>query len=407
MGNGQPPPANTVAPVNDPSKTPAGTVPTGILETVRRQSAVIEKLIDKHRTSYNWTPPKPEKIPGQNTFYYMTAPVRLKRLFGSPLAKNTEDAAFRDAMIRLRMESSSGYATLTYEQAAELHDKDVAKRSPNEGQGPNGERRVSAGWKSESGAAHIGLDYMSASAEPVLACASGKVSFVGYQNLVQGAVQLPWAHIDETNGSVLNVNNEIAVSKPDIGENGIGIIIRHDGDFPGYQTEYYHLSKTFVSVGDAVTEGQPIGETGTAASGQLHLTLAYFGGGRAVIVDPTVLVPNYFPGHSDSTTPDTEALRINYINPGPGGQNLIAGVAATGVQTIDRSTDIQNLDRQKLAESQANHMNYTAQVVGQQQQQLYESVAKFQQAGIIVVNPMTFDFEKGYWVDGTGNNRPV
>jgi murein DD-endopeptidase MepM/ murein hydrolase activator NlpD len=369
MGNGTPGAgnANAVPAAADPTKTAAGAIPEGTTLLVNQGSAVVGQMKGQRQAINNWAPPTPQKSPGQNVFAYLTAPVRLKRLLGSPLVQ------------------TGMYAS-----------------------GPKNERRVLTGW-SNTGETHYGIDFVGTLNENVLACASGRVASVGYDNIEMGSVQVPGAHTTQ-DGNVVGADGKIVAVKPHIGNNGIGVIIRHDGDFAGYLTEYYHLAKTVVKVGDAITEGQVIGQvgqTGLASVPCLYFVLSFSLGGRPVLVDPTILVPNSFPGHLDSTSPSDKVLNLSYINPGPGGQNLVTGFVATALRTVDRSTDLQNTDRQAIALAQAGYTAYVAQTVGQQQQQLLEAAAKFQKAGIVVQSPMTFDFENGYWIDGTDNKRPV
>lgn len=336
-----------------------------VKELAQRLSVAAGRLADKRQETDNWKPPPLQKIPETNRYFYITAPVRLKRCFGSPVAL-------------------TGPLSI----------------------GPKRERLIAKGWEG----VHTGLDYSGIYGEDVKACASGRVDFVGYIAAVNKNPVSVLRPRQNTQGDVLNVIGYVSATKSVVGDGGIFIRITHDADFSGYQTEYFHLSATSVIEGEHVEEGEVIGKMGNSGNvptTQLHLAVAYSSGGRAVAVNPSTLVPNYFPDHTDSTTTTDELLRANYINPGPGGLRLATGLVASFLRTIDRSTDIQNLDRKKLTAAQAEHTAYVTQVIGQQQAQVYEAAAKFQQAGIIVLNAMTFDFDNGYWVDGTGQKRPV
>jgi murein DD-endopeptidase MepM/ murein hydrolase activator NlpD len=334
-------------------------------ELAQRLSVAAGRLADKQQETDNWKPPALQKIPETNQYFYLTAPIRLKRRFSSPVAL-------------------TGPLSI----------------------GPNRERLIAKGWEGK----HTGLDYSGVYGEDVKACASGRVDFVGYMAIVNNRPIKVLGPKQNTQGDVLNVLGIVSAAKSTVGDGGIFVRITHDGDFSGYQTEYFHLSATSVIEGGRVEEGAVIGKmgnTGNVTTPQLHLSVSYFNGGRAVAVNPSTLVPNYFPGHTDTTTTEDELLRANYINPGPGGQRLVTGLAASFLRTIDRSTDIQNIDRKKLTAAQTEHTAYITQTIGQQQAQVYEAAAKFQQAGIIVIDAMTFDFDNGYWVDGTGQKRPV
>jgi murein DD-endopeptidase MepM/ murein hydrolase activator NlpD len=336
-----------------------------VKELAQRLSVAAGRLADKQQETDNWKPPELQKIPETNKYFYITAPIRLKRRFGSPV-------------------SLTGPLSI----------------------GPNRERLISKGWEG----VHTGLDYSGIYGEDVKACASGRVDFVGFMAAVNNdPIKITGAQ-QNTQGDVLNSHRVFSAAKSFVGAGGIFIRITHDADFSGYQTEYFHLSTTSVIEGGRVEEGQVIGtmgNTGNVSTPQLYLTVSYSNGGRAVAVNPSTLVPNYYPGHTDSTTTEDELLRANYINPGPGGQRLVTGLVASFLRTIDRSTDIQNIDRKKLTAAQTEHTAYVTQTIGQQQAQIYEAAAKFQLAGLMVINAMSFDFDNGYWVDGTGQKRPV
>jgi len=86
---------------------------------------------------------------------------------------------------------------------------------------------------------HAGIDYSLPTGTPVLAAGDGKIKNVGY---------------DQNNGQF--------------------IIIEHDH---GYVSKYAHLKTTFVTKGNLVKQGQPIGEvgsTGRSTSPHLHFEIS-------------------------------------------------------------------------------------------------------------------------------------
>ena len=364
---------NRVAKVDDPTKTSAEKS-TSILHGVAERFSILEaKLRDFNAATNNWKPPKPTKIPGRNLYAYLTAPARLKRLFASPLAL------------------SGQYA---YNTGAALV------------------RKVSAGWGAadHTGVVHTGLDYFADYGEDVLSCADGRVAFVGYIRASDNVpVLLPGAAQD-LDGNIQGAGTDEVIPKANVGNGGIVVRVEHNGDFSGYRTEYYNLSAVSVAVGDRATESGRLGYVGTSGSVEaphLHLTVSFYKGGRATVVNPTALVPNYRPGLPDSTDTPLEVLRASFINPGPGGQVLVSGNAATSLGTLDRSTDLENTTRASLTAAQSAHQNYNAQTTGQQKRQLLEAAAKYQQAGLVVINAMTFNFDTGLWYLGETPDTPV
>ena len=360
---------NTVPTVDDPTATPADDPNGGLFWLAAQMAAVEAKYREQVEAINNWTPPKLEKIPGAGLYAYLTSPVRLKRIFGSPLVLEGE-FAYGDTRI------------------------------------------VTNGWGAASytGIVHTGLDFPAVYGEEILACAGGRVAFVGYIRASDNkAMAFPAAYQDPE-GDVHGPETNIIVLAADVANGGIAVRVEHNGDFAGYRTEYYHLSEVSVKLGDRVTEGQKLGYVGTSGNAvdpHLHLTVSYSRGGRAVTVKPSAIVPNYYQGHEDTTGVATTPLKANLISPGPGGQTLISGVVATSLGTLNRSTDLQNTTRESVVAAQTAHLAYTAQTTGQQKRQLYEAAAKYQQAGLVVIDAMTYNFETGMWYLGDVPDAPV
>lgn len=302
--------------------------------------------------------------------YYDTAPTPLKRLFGSPLAQ-------------------------------------VGKFA----RGPNRERLIGDGWGAprnfsydphiNTNSRHMGLDFFAPYGETLLSCGDGTVVFVGYQGK-NGGVSVPGAKQGQ-NGQILDGNGNVVANQSEVGFGGICVHVRHTGDFQNYQTEYYHMSSITVRAGQKVTEGQPIGtigNTGVAGIGpHLHYQIAYIAGGQRVLVNPTAMVPNYRPGHADSTnTAGTSGVILPAL--APGGSQVAASQAANIINTLDRSTTMQNQDIAAIKQAQSQYADRTRQVIGVQQSALYASAAAFSGTPPVVVAPMTFDFATGTWSDG-------
>jgi len=85
----------------------------------------------------------------------------------------------------------------------------------------------------------------------------------------------------------------------------------------------------------------------------------------------------------------------------------VAGNAATSLGTIDRSTGLQNATRESVTSAQTAHLEHIAQTTGQQRRQLLEAAAKYQQAGLVVIDAMTYNFETGMWCLGDIPDAPV
>jgi murein DD-endopeptidase MepM/ murein hydrolase activator NlpD len=124
---------------------------------------------------------------------------------------------------------------------------------------------------------HRGIDFASEAGEPVMAVASGIVTFAGvdWERKAQIALE-PW-------GAVL-------VHQRHMGPKGLFVEIDH-GD--GVVSLYAHLARYDVGVGDQVLAGQPIGivgETGVRDSGpHLHFGLFQYG----AVLDPLAHLAAY------------------------------------------------------------------------------------------------------------------
>lgn len=364
----------TVPAADDPSKVPVGSATSASRGLVERLSIAQARIYAEVAIVNNWTKPKPQKIPGKNVYAYFTAPERLKRPFDSPLA---------------------------------------AEGRYSFGIGDTATRQVSAGWGEAdyTGIIHTGLDYLADYGEEVYACGEGRVAFVGYIRASDSKpVALPGAYQDP-DGNVHSRDTDAVIPLADVGDGGIVIRVEHNGDFPGYITEYYHLSEVAVDVGARITETQTtighVGSSGNAGTPHLHLTVSYGTGGRATVVNPSALVPNYWPLHLDTTEPSGEVLLANFINGGPGGETIVAAMVATSLGTMDRSTKLQNTNKESVTAAQTAHLEHIAQTTGQQRRQLLEASAKYQQAGLVVIDAMTYNFETGLWYLGETPDAPV
>ena len=345
-----------------------------IAERVARSAASQRKKVT---SDTNAATPVLEYDPVTKNRLYETAPVPLKRLFSSPLAmKGT-------------------YAI-----------------------GPNGEREVSSGWGDprSSGydqhvnlaARHQALDFVAPFGENVYALADGIVRFVGFQSK-QGAVEVPGVHVNDALEQILDGNGNVVASTTanNIGFGGIAVWVRHNGDFEGYQSEYYHLSNTHVANGQKVTEGQLIGNIGGTGGyynwfhkgTHLHLQIAFTAGGLRALVRPTAMVPNKWPGHADSTNSSSPGNLIMPLLASVGLQNAASG-AANALGMLDRSTTMQNQSFADLKDNMSNYASHVAQVLDVRQSALHAANAAFQGTAPVVAGAMTFDFTAGTWSDG-------
>lgn len=331
-------------------------------------------LAARKGSDLNQTIPTLEYDPATGRRFFDTAPVPLPRLLGTPLAQTGKFA-----------------------------------------QGPNRERRLSSGWGDprsfsydphvNTNSRHQGLDFIAPSGEAVLACGDGIVSFAGYQSR-KGAVGVDGAHADSHN-NVLDKSGNIVALSGQVGFGGIAVHIKHNGDFEGYRTEYYHLSGVTVREGQRVMEGQQIGtigSTGVPGIGpHLHFQVALVTAGTSALVRPTGLVPNYWPGHTDSTSaakPGAVAPPTPTIGLTPAGSQVVTGAASAQTQASDRATATQNQGVADIKRNQARHDDLMETRLGAYQGGLYATVAAFQSGGVVVTSPMTFNFESGTWSDG-------
>lgn len=361
----------TAAPTDRSSVAPAERPHDDVALRLQRAAAT---LAAKKGTDLNQTVPALEYDPTTGRRFFDTAPVPLRRLLGSPLAKTGRFA-----------------------------------------QGPGRERRLSGGWGDprsfsydphvNTNSRHQGLDFMAPAGEAVLSCGDGIVSFAGYQSR-RGAVGVDGAHADARN-NVLDKTGNIVALIDQVGFGGIAVHIKHNGDFEGYRTEYYHLSSVTVREGQRVSEGQQvgtIGSTGIRGIGpHLHFQVALVVAGTSALVRPTALVPNYWPGHADSTvaaTPGQIAPPTPTIGLSPAGSQVATGAATAQTQASDRATATQNQGVADIKRNQARHDDLMETRLGAYQGSLYATVAAFQGGGTVVASPMTFNFETGTWSDG-------
>lgn len=301
--------------------------------------------------------------------YYDTAPRPLRRLLGSPLAQ-------------------------------------VGKYA----RGPNRERLIGGGWgdprnfsydpRVNTQSRHTGLDFFAPMREPILAGADGVVTFAGYQKRA-GSAALDGAKADKGQ-NILDRNGNLVATRAEVGHGGIIVYVVHNGDFQGYRTEYMHMDEVAVTNGQKVTEGQVIGyvgNTGTSAGPHLHYQVSFVSGKSAALINPTALVPNYWPDHVDST--NSAGARGVLLPPlATAGMQVANSQAANTVNGIDRATSMQNQDLATMRANQATHAQRIAQTVDVQQAALYAAAAGFQGKSPVVSTPMTFDFTTGTWNDG-------
>lgn len=317
-------------------------------------------------------------------YIYDTAPVPIKRMFASPLAMSGPWA-----------------------------------------KGPHSERQISSGWGDarstgydknvNTATQHHALDYIAPYGEEIYASAPGKVLFAGFQSR-SGSVNVKNCHVDEAKKEILNDKNEVVGSKAlaNIGFGGIAVYIQHSGDFQGYKTGYFHMSKTHVNAGDVVEEGQLIGEIGGTGGYygwyvkgyHLHYQIEFTSGGVKAIVRPTSIVPNYWPGRQDSTNSSQAADILMPLVTSVGGQAAASRVANV-LSSINRATTIQNKGVQDIKQDQSNYAARMAQTIDVQRTAVYASAASFQGTPPVVTSPMTFDFDNGVWLLNGQDNGAV
>ncbi len=328
----------------------------------------------------NGIPARPE-LDSLGRYIYETAPVPVKRMFGSPLAMK------------------GPYA-----------------------KGPGSERLVSSGWGDARSTAydrnvntntrHHALDFVAPYGEEIYASASGKVIFAGVQ-LRSGSVSVPGLTTDNAKAEIYNAKGEVVASKAlgNIGFGGVCVYVQHDADFQGYKTGYFHMSALAVEAGEKVVEGQLIGKVGGTGGYyswyykgyHLHYQIEFTSGGVKAIVRPTAIVPNYWPGHQDSTNASQATDIILPFVASVGGQAAASRVANV-LSSINRATTIQNKGVKDVKQDQSNYASHVAQTLDVQRTAIYATAASFQGNPPVVAAPMTFDFDNGVWlVNGTEN----
>jgi murein DD-endopeptidase MepM/ murein hydrolase activator NlpD len=350
-----------------------------IIERVARSAAAqrARVLSDK-----NIIVPRPEKNAVTGNYLYETAPVPLGRLFGSPLAP------------------VGPYAV-------------------------NGIRRVSSGWgdarstayneKANSVAKHQALDYIAPYGEELYATGDGTIRFVGFQSKT-GAAGVDGISTDNSKMEIYNKTGEVVASKAlnNIGFGGVCVWVDHSGDFQGYRSEYYHMSAVTVRNGQKVKEGDLIGNVGGTGGYynwffkgyHLHLQIAYIAGGLRALVRPTAIIPNYWPGHQDSTNSNNATM---IIMPAAGTMGLQAatGRAANMLSALNRSDTLQNKSQVDFKNDQSVASGKMAQTMDAQQSAVHAASMGFQGKAPIVEAPLTFDFSNGVWSVGGAVRGPL
>lgn len=308
----------------------------------------------------------------QQEYYEGGAPVALRRLFGSPM----------------RLEGV--YA-----------------------RGPNKEREITGGWGDPrwyngKETFHKGLDYPGPYAngvgEEIYAVADGFVTFVGYQALTtRVAVDMPRT---DSNLNIVDRNGQIVGPRDQVQVGGIYVKIDHVGEFAGYSSLYFHLSSVVDFPKDRngkirIYEGNAVGYMGLSGvrnlnqtKPHLHFEIWY----KGAKVNPAQLVPNFWPGHLDSTSPG--APRIMSPGPAPGLAQAVFTGSASIVNGFYRSVTLQNQDLVQVRRTMANYALRNAQVAGFGQTALYAAASAANVLPPVVSNPMTFDFTTGEWNDG-------
>ncbi len=363
------------APATD--RSPTGPNSSPLLELSTRVGRAVAHYREQHQVDQNQRPPRPQFRFGKR--FYETAPIPLPRLLGSPLAR------------------SGRYAT-----------------------GPENERVIASGWGDARSDAydaavntntlHAGLDFTAAFGETIFACADGIVTFVGYQHRRRGGVSVDRPHQDDA-GEIRNRRGVVVArgagpaDQLEVGFGGIIVFVEHTGDFAYYRTEYMHCSDVLVRSGDRVAEGTPIARVGGSGGYRghfdkgihLHFQVALVSGRSKVLVRPTGLVPNFWPGHEDSTTAPEFTGLTTLKGPLTVGESVAASTTANQVQAVDRATTAENQGFADFKRQQAAHSLRIAQQLTAHQTALYEAIAKFQGGGLVVQGAMTFDFDTGLW----------
>lgn len=365
----------------DPANPPAPTSQQSYDELAIRSARAAAAQRARVVSDTNGAPARPEFDKASGVYVYETIPVPLKQLFASPLAQNGPLAS-----------------------------------------GPQAQRLLLSGWGatlpaglSSTGAINQALDYAGVLSEPVFAAAAGTVRFVGYQ-ASKGFATVVGPRSNETARQILDANGNIVAtaSSGAIGFGGIAAWIGHTGNFQGYQTEYYRLSNVVVANGDTVSQGQLIGHVGgsggpggwTKTNLELRFQIVFTSGGLRAIVPPTALVPNYWPGHLDSTNASQATNILMPLIAAVGGQ-VAASRVANIISSMNRATTIQNKGVKEVKQDQSNYAARTAQTVEVQRTAVYAAAAGFQGMPPVVTSPMTFDFANGVWLVNGQNNGVV
>jgi hypothetical protein len=252
----------------------------------------------------------------------------------------------------------------------------------------------------------MSLDFSGDAGESVFATADGTVTFVGYQSTDEIDVGVNKIRADAT-GVLMSAAGNVVARPPEVGFRGIYITIQHTGDFSMYTTSYARLAQASVSEGQKVAEGDVIGAVG--GTGGTHgfstnnpylLFETYFSNSTGqVVVPPTTLVPNKWPGHADSTnsvglgtlaTPILAAL----------GVQVASGQGAAFINALNRATSMQNQSTAAVKQNHAAFSARTSQNVNVQVTAAYAALTAFTGSAPVVNSPMVFDFTTGTWSDG-------
>lgn len=384
-----------VTPATD--RSPTGEHENPLTSLTRGLGNIAARAAQQAKADRNWQPPALTTEHFGKAFYPY-APTRLARLMGSPMRQTGKFA-----------------------------------------RGTNQERIIASGWgdvryraHSNDYSRHMGLDYTADFADPndpIIAVAHGIVRFVGFEHVdhkgrtVASPRQTPDGDIANINGEIVGIGRRNA-PQITVGYGGIIVMIEHDGDFANYRSEYMHLASVDPrwKAGEEINEGDVIGYVGGTGGNRGHYTSGYhlhfqvkfaYGKNKA-IVRPTSLVPNFWPGHEDST--NTDELTMFSNTPFMRAAGIVArglGVKTNEVfgvlQAAKRSTDMSNLRGADYARLQAEHAERVARQMSGHQLALYEANAKFSAGGLEVQNAMAFNFSTGVWetTNSVAKTEPV
>lgn len=387
--------ANAPKPAVDSWGATPNTASQAYSETALQVSRIASQQLARMTGDLNQTVPPPERDPKTGGYYFSFIPIPLPRLFGSPLSQNKP----KDPGV-------TNYAT---------------------GPGTPPERLVISGWAdprpSEYGqnvkndTIHKAVDFAARYGEPVYAAGPGKVSFVGIQRAnPDGPWAIPGATAVEATKQIANGQGQIVVANTnDIGFGGICVFIEHGAPFEGYQTEYMHLSKAVVASGNRINEGDLIGYVGgTGGKGHwmtggyhLHFQVVYKAGSIRALVPPSALVPNYWPGHIDSTNSNSGLVSLIIPFAAATGSKVIQQRALKTVNAYNRATGFTARTYSQTKQDHADYAGKTAQVLDVQQTAVYTAEAAFKGDAPVITNPMGFDFSRGVWVIGDQDDGVV